>query len=120
MSIEVQRVYDRGPVKSGKRILVDRLWPRGIRKEDLQLDLWLKDVGPSTSLRKWFGHDPDRWTEFRRRYKAELQQPAQRAQIEQLIRLARRGKVTMLYGARDQQHNEAIVLREVVEKALKH
>jgi uncharacterized protein YeaO (DUF488 family) len=112
-------VYDRSPIDGGKRILVDRLWPRGIRKETLHLDLWLRQLAPSTALRKWFGHDPKRWEEFQRRYRAELRQPEQQAGLRELVTMARQGPVTLLYGARDEEHNEAVVLRHVLEETLK-
>jgi uncharacterized protein YeaO (DUF488 family) len=114
MSVKLERVYERGAHARGKRFLVDRLWPRGIRKEDLQLEGWLRDLAPSSELRKWFGHDPERWQEFRRRYRAELRQPEKQEQLRQLASLAKRGPVILLYGARDQEHNEAVVLRELL------
>lgn len=119
MSILVQRVYDPTPVRAGKRILVDRVWPRGIKKEALHLDLWQRDLAPSTALRKWFGHDPKRWEEFQRRYRAELRQPEQQTRLHELITLARRGPVTLLYSARDEEHNQALALRRVLEDSLK-
>ncbi len=79
MKIAIHRVYDSSPIMPGKRILVDRVWPRGIKKKDLHLDLWMRDVAPSTALRKWFGHDPVRWDEFQRRYRAALRQPERQA-----------------------------------------
>lgn len=115
MAVQLQRAYDPPAGRGGKRVLVDRLWPRGIKKEDLHLDLWLKDVAPSTELRKWFGHDPKRWEEFRSRYRAELREPAKKAQLDELRALAKRGPVTLLYGARDTEHNEAVVLRELLD-----
>jgi uncharacterized protein YeaO (DUF488 family) len=119
MRIAIHRVYDSSPTMPGKRVLVDRVWPRGIKKEDLHLDLWMRDVAPSTALRKWFGHDPKRWDEFQRRYRAELKQPAQRAQLDELVTMARKSPVTLLYGARDQEHNQALALSRVVEDSLK-
>lgn len=120
MRIMVQRVYDSLPTRTGKRILVDRVWPRGIKKESLHLDLWLRELAPSTALRKWFGHDPKRWEEFQRRYRAELRQPQQQAQLHQLVTLSRRGPVTLLYSARDQEHNQALALSRVLEDSLKN
>ena len=96
----------------GKRILVDRLWPRGVSKAEAKFDKWFKDVAPSTQLRKWFGHDPERWTEFRRRYRAELASHPE--MLNDLRRLARQETVTLIYGAKDQEHNEAVVLRNVL------
>jgi len=119
MTVLLQRAYDSSPTR-GKRVLVDRLWPRGLSKLSLHLDLWLRDVGPSNELRKWFGHDPKRWNEFRRRYRAELHDCApQAAAVHQLEQLARRGPITLLYGARDQEHNEAVVLQEVLLDSIK-
>lgn len=96
----------------GRRILVDRLWPRGVSKMEARLDDWLKDLAPSTELRKWFGHDPQRWNEFRRRYRSEL---ARRPEmLTQLRSLAREGTLTLIYAAKDETHNEAVVLRNVL------
>jgi uncharacterized protein YeaO (DUF488 family) len=117
--IEIARVYDK-PHKSAKssaRYLVERLWPRGMKKESLQLDGWLKDVAPSSALRKWFGHTPERWPEFRQRYLAELRENP--AAWQPLLEAARRGNVTLLYGARDTEHNSAIVLRDFLNSKLK-
>ena len=119
MKISLQRVYDGSPVNVGKRVLVDRIWPRGIRKEELHLDLWLRELAPSTSLRKWFGHDPKRWEEFQRRYRAELRQNEQQARLHELLTLARQGPVTLLYSAKDEEHNQAVALRQVVEDSLR-
>jgi len=119
MRIAIHRVYDSSPTMPGKRVLVDRVWPRGIKKEDLHLDLWMRDVAPSTGLRKWFGHNPKRWDEFQRRYRAELRQPAQQAQLDELVAMARESPVTLLYGARDQEHNQALALSRVLEDSLK-
>jgi uncharacterized protein YeaO (DUF488 family) len=116
MSIKLERVYERGAHATGRRFLVDRLWPRGIRKQDLQLDGWLRDLAPSTELRKWFGHDPERWQEFQRRYRAELRQAEKQPQLRELASLARRGPVILLYGARDPDHNEAVVLRDLLSQ----
>ena len=119
VTIRLQRVYDRSQVKGGKRVLVDRIWPRGIKKEDLQLDLWLRDLAPSTALRKWFRHDPERWEEFQLRYRAELQQPDQQVRLRELLSLARHTPVTLLYSAKDKEHNQAVALRQVVEDSLR-
>ena len=120
-SIELRRVYD--PAASaphqGSQVLVDRLWPRGFRKESLASDLWLRDLGPSNDLRKWFGHDPQRWDEFRRRYREELNQAPQQRLLDQVAALARKGPLTLLYSARDEQHNQAVVVREVLEERLR-
>ena len=100
------------------RILVDRLWPRGIKKEDLKLDAWAKELAPSTELRKWFGHDPAKWAEFKKRYLAELKRAnATEAMRELLAKKPRAKTVTLLYGAKDTEHNEAVVLRDYLERA---
>jgi uncharacterized protein YeaO (DUF488 family) len=116
MSIEVKRAYDEPSRADGYRVLVDRLWPRGKRKEDLKLDAWLKEVAPSTELRKWFAHDPERWKEFQSRYRAEMRAPAARDALHDLAARARRGAVTLVYGARDREHNEALVLKAMITR----
>jgi uncharacterized protein YeaO (DUF488 family) len=108
--VSVVRVYDRDAPRPGRRFLVDRLWPRGIRRADLPLDGWLRDVAPSTDLRRWFGHDVARWPEFRSRYLAEL--AAAPDAVRPLLDAARQGDVTLLYAAADPEHNNAVVLRE--------
>ena len=113
MDIRIKRVYETPAPGDGTRILVDRLWPRGLTKEKARVDLWLKDVAPSTELRKWFAHDPARWTEFQSRYRQELKHnPVPLSLLEQA---AARGPVTFVYGARDQQHNEAVVLQRLLQ-----
>ncbi|MBI2883166.1 MAG: DUF488 domain-containing protein [Candidatus Methylomirabilis oxyfera] len=114
--IQVKRVYEPPTPDDGTRLLVDRLWPRGIKKEDLQVDQWLKEVAPGDALRRWFAHDPGKWNEFRRRYFAELDgKPDVWLPIAEV---ARRGNATLLYSARDTQHNNAVALQEYVEKRL--
>ncbi|HWB32076.1 MAG TPA: DUF488 domain-containing protein [Acidobacteriaceae bacterium] len=115
MSIHIKRVYEPPLPADGRRILVDRLWPRGLSKERAHVDLWLKEIAPSNELRKWFAHDPAKWPEFQRRYKEELR--PLREQLAQLKQEAARGTVTLLYGARDEQHNEAVVLAGLLGKA---
>lgn len=111
--IQLKRVYDPYSKEDGYRILVDRLWPRGVSKEKAHLDLWLKEIGPTTELRKWFGHDPKKWEEFEKRYKKELKDKTEL--VQQLKNLEKKHKqVTLLYGARDTEHNEATVLQNVV------
>ena len=110
--LKLKRAYDAPAKNDGLRILVDRLWPRGISKEELKLDEWDKDVAPSTALRKWFGHDPERWAEFKKRYHAELE--AKPEGVQKLKRLAARKIVTLVYGAKDDVHNHAIALKEFV------
>ncbi len=114
--VRVRRVYDPPEPDSGRRVLVDRLWPRGLTKEKAALDAWVKDVAPSTELRKWFGHDPDRWEEFQRRYRQELE--AHPGAVQELIDAAGTGPVTLLYAARDERHNEAVVLQQMLQQRL--
>lgn len=111
--IHLKRVYDPPSKDDGFRVLVDRVWPRGVSKEAAAVDLWIKDVGPSTTLRKWFGHEPERWPEFRQRYLAELR--GREADIVALRQQARKGRLTLVYGARDTERNQAVVLKEVLE-----
>jgi uncharacterized protein YeaO (DUF488 family) len=108
--IRLARVHDRDVPAPGRRFLVERLWPRGVRRADLPLDGWQRDVAPSTELRRWFGHDPARWAEFRRRYLAELE--AAPDACRPLLDAARSGEVTLLYSARDREHNCAVLLRD--------
>lgn len=110
--VNLKRVYDPAAPADGTRLLIDRLWPRGLSKADAAVDRWLKEIAPSTELRRWFGHDPERWQEFRRRYTDELRENA--TALEELRALARKGTVTLLYGARDEEHNDAVVLRDVL------
>lgn len=115
--VRLKRVYEPPGPEDGVRILVDRLWPRGLSKEKAAVDHWMKDIAPSAELRKWFGHDPARWPEFRRRYMEELR--GQTALLNQILELAAKGTVTLLFGAHDQEHNDAVVLREVLVKGTK-
>jgi uncharacterized protein YeaO (DUF488 family) len=114
MRIQVKRVYEPTATSDGFRVLVDRLWPRGISKEAAKLDLWLPDLGPSTSLRKWFNHDPARWSEFQRRYHAELKTKA--ALLAIITEQAKTRPVTLLYSAKDEQHNQAVALRSFLKR----
>ena len=114
MMIRLKRVYEKPEKADGIRILVDRLWPRGLTKQKAALDLWLKEIAPSTELRKWFGHDSEKWKEFQRRYRAELKSHPD--EVKLINGKAREGTVTLLYGARDQEHNEAVVLQRLLEK----
>ena len=116
--VRLQRVYGHPAPAGGKRVLVDRLWPRGVKKASLALDLWLRDVGPSDELRRWFGHRAERWPEFQRRYRTELARPPQSGLVDQLVTLARQGPLTLLFGARDEERNEAVVLRSLIEERL--
>ncbi|MGW4566083.1 DUF488 domain-containing protein [Streptomyces sp. NPDC004561] len=110
--ITYRRVYEEPSPQDGKRVLVDRLWPRGVRKEDAHLDEWLKDVAPSTDLRHWYHHDPERFAEFRRRYVAELEGPEHEQAVQQLRDLAARGTVTLLTATKNAEHSEAAVLAQ--------
>ena len=112
MKIPLKRVYEEPAKEDGTRILVDRLWPRGLTKEKAHVDLWLKEVAPSNELRKWFAHDPAKWPEFKARYKAELKHLA--PQLTLLKQAVARGPATLLYGARDTEHNEAVVLLDLL------
>ena len=113
MSIRLKRAYDPPSPDDGVRILVERLWPRGLSKEHAAIDLWVKDLAPSAELRRWYAHEESRWPEFRRRYGAELRE--HRDQLAELRRLAGEGPVTFIYGSRETERNSATVLREVVE-----
>ena len=111
-NVKLKRVYDEPVTADGMRILVDRLWPRGVKKEAAAIDLWAKDLAPSTELRKWFGHDPARWAEFKRRYTTEVRQHAEL--LDKIRKLARRGTVTLIYAARDHEHNEAVIIQDML------
>ena len=111
--IKIKRVYEPRHPDDGSRFLVERLWPRGIKKEDLQMEAWLKGVAPSDGLRRWFGHDPAKWREFQRRYFAELKMRDASTLIDAA---ARRGNVTLLYSSRDEEHNNALALKAYLEK----
>jgi uncharacterized protein YeaO (DUF488 family) len=113
MKIKIKRVYEQPDKGDGVRILVDRLWPRGLTKEKASVDLWLKEIAPSTELRKWFGHDPDKWKSFRTRYETEIRHRDDLVKV--LKQKAMEGTITILYGARDQKHNEALVLKQFLE-----
>jgi uncharacterized protein YeaO (DUF488 family) len=116
-TIRVKRVYAPPSGEDGVRVLVDRLWPRGLPKARAAVDLWLKDIGPSLALRKWFNRDPSRWTEFKQRYADELDALAERsAAVAALTGAVRRGRVTLLFGARDEQHNTAVALQQYLSK----
>lgn len=110
MSIRVKRIYDGRASDDGARILVDRIWPRGVPKKDAALDHWIRDVAPSNELRKWFGHDPDKWLEFKRRYFKELDAAPQA--VDELREAIGKGDATLLFAARDESHNNAVALEE--------
>lgn len=115
--LRIKRIYERPAPDDGSRILIDRVWPRGVSKKSAALTTWLKDIAPSTSLRKWFGHDPQRWTEFRRRYRAELK--ANVPAVRYLRGCLKEGRVTLLYAARDLEHNHALVLADYLRRRTK-
>ncbi len=116
--VRVRRVYEPPEPQDGLRVLVDRLWPRGLRKEAARVDLWARDLAPSDALRRWFGHDPARWEEFRRRYREELRRPEVQGALDDLAERARQGTVTLLFAARDPHRNNAVVLAEVLRGRL--
>jgi len=115
--IKLKRVYNAAAASDGSRFLVERLWPRGIRKADLKIDAWLKEIGPSDNLRRWFAHDPKRWNVFRKRYFAELDSNPK--VWEPLIQAARRGSVTLIYSSRDAEHNNAVALKDYLQARIK-
>jgi uncharacterized protein YeaO (DUF488 family) len=119
MTVRIKRAYEPPASEDGQRVLVDRIWPRGRSRETLRLDAWLRDAAPSNELRKWFGHDPARWQEFERRYRAQLAEPERRSPVDDLVARARQGPLTLVYGARDTEHNEARVLADLVEDRLR-
>jgi uncharacterized protein YeaO (DUF488 family) len=114
VSIRLKRVYDKPAKADGRRVLVDRIWPRGLTKQEARIDEWLTEIAPSTKLRKWFRHDPARWNEFKKRYAAELDD--RREQMERLARESHKRTVTLLFGAKDIEHNNAVALKECIER----
>ncbi|WP_026987254.1 DUF488 domain-containing protein [Fodinicurvata fenggangensis] len=116
LSIRLKRAQDDPADNDGTRVLVDRVWPRGISKDRLKLDRWLKEVAPSKELRQWFGHDPEKWAEMQRRYRAELEGGEQRQAFEELKELARQGRVTLVFAARERAHNQAVILKQLLEE----
>jgi uncharacterized protein YeaO (DUF488 family) len=118
MDVRLKRAYDPAAATDGSRVLIDRIWPRGVSREEAHLDEWARELAPSGELRRWFSHDPDRFAEFRRRYRAEL--TAQEAKLRELRRRARQGTLTLVYAARDTEHNDAVVLAELLRRGRKH
>ena len=118
MVIKLKRAYEEPESGDGFRVLVDRLWPRGVSKDSARIDLWLKEIAPSTALREWFGHDPSKWTEFRKRYFRELDHNPKT--VDQLREQARLGMVTLVYGAKDQEHNDTVALKEYLTSHRAH
>ncbi len=115
--VQIKRAYEAASKDDGERILVERLWPRGVKKEELRLDRWMKDIAPSTALRQWFQHDPAKWSEFRRRYFRELEEHVDFWQP--LLALARRSRVTLVYSAHDTEHNNAVALEEFLRAKMR-
>src|SRR5512143_996523 len=116
--IQIKRVYDAPSRGDGKRILVDRLWPRGVKKDEARIDAWMKDVAPSGDLRTWFNHDPEKWGEFKRRFFAELKN--KKDLVGQLAGMARKGRVTLLFGSKEERFNNAVALKEYLEARMKN
>ena len=115
MNIFLKRAYEPAATTDGMRVLVDRLWPRGVTKSEADIDLWAKGLAPSTELRKWFGHDPEKWTEFQAKYRVELDgNPG----VSEIRALARQGKLTLVYAAKDELHNQAVVLKHVLDRGV--
>lgn len=114
MPVSIKRAYESPTPGDGYRVLVDRLWPRGVSKEKVELDDWLREIAPSDDLRTWFDHDPERWEEFRKRYRSELDE--HREALRSLARLAADGKLTLVYGAKDREHNNAVVVKDYIEE----
>jgi uncharacterized protein YeaO (DUF488 family) len=114
LTVSLKRVYDEPEARDGKRVLVDRLWPRGLSKERACIDVWLKEIAPSNELRKWFGHEPEKFDEFRRRYKAELDSETHKEALAQLREMVSQGHVTLVFAAHDSEHSNAIVLQDVL------
>jgi len=121
-NIQVKRIYEEPESTDGVRILVDRLWPRGVTKEKAQLALWMKEVAPSTELRKWFGHEPEKFSEFEVKYREELSQAVVQPYLEQLRKLAGQGRITLLYAKKEEAYNHALILKQYIEEggSLRH
>ncbi|MGM8366527.1 DUF488 domain-containing protein [Virgibacillus sp. W0181] len=117
MPVQIKRIYDEADKKDGVRILVDRVWPRGMSKEDAKLDHWLKDIGPSNDLRKWFDHDPDKYDEFKKKYKQELETDEQGDALDELKEITKKHNknITLLFSAKDENNNQAKVLKEIID-----
>ncbi len=118
-NLEIKRVYEEKTPGDGRRIYVDRLWPRGLTKEQAAIDEWLRDLSPSDELRKWFGHEPDKFPEFRQRYIKELSDPEKTTLLKRVAKIAEEKKVTLVYSAKDTEHNNAVVLSELISKLMK-
>ena len=118
MDVRLKRAYEPAGTVDGRRVLIDRLWPRGVSREQARLDEWARELAPSAELRQWFGHDPERFAEFRRRYSSELAE--QKPKLRELRRRARQGTLTLVYAAGDTEHNDAVVLAEVLRGGIRH
>ena len=118
MTIAMKRAYEASSPKDGYRVLVDGLWPRGVTKAQLEIDAWLREIAPSASLRKWYGHKPERWQEFSKKYRQELSKTPRKALLDELIDRARKGQVTLVFGARDAERSNAAVIAEMIRPAL--
>lgn len=114
--IKIKRAYEPVNEADGKRVLVDRLWPRGISKEKAKIDEWMKDIAPSNELRKWFNHDPEKFEEFSQKYKEELKEPEKKKELDKLIKMSDGNTVTLVYSAKDEEHNQAVVLKHYLEE----
>ena len=119
MLVNIKRAYDKPGARDGTRILVDGLWPRGVSKADLKISAWEKAFAPSKALRVWYGHDPAKWPEFRKRYRAELAESPRKEALERLIAMAKQGSLTLVFGARDAEHSNAAVIAEMIQAKLK-
>ena len=119
MAIRIRRAYDPPLPEDGRRVLVERLWPRGIKKENLPISAWLRELAPSNELRRWFGHDAARWEEFQRRYRQELRGDRQQQLIDELAHQAARRNVTLIYSTREERFNNAVALRDIIEERLR-
>ena len=119
MAVRMRRAYDPPLPEDGRRVLVERLWPRGIKKENLFINAWLKELAPSDELRRWFGHDPDRWQEFQQRYREELRGIRQQQLLDELAQQASRRNVTLIYSAREERFNNAFALRDIIDERIR-
>jgi uncharacterized protein YeaO (DUF488 family) len=117
-TLRIRRVYEAKEKADGCRVLVDRLWPRGLTRDKAAIDRWLKELGPSTELRQWFGHRPERWQEFAKRYRRELAGPAARPLLKELATMAAAGPLTLVFSAHDEEHNQAVVIAQVLRARL--
>jgi uncharacterized protein YeaO (DUF488 family) len=116
--VTIKRAYEASGSDDGTRVLIDRVWPRGVRKQKAQIQTWMRDLAPSNELRRFFGHDPKRWQDFHKRYLEELKRSEAQPLLQELLAIARKGKLTLVYGARDQEHNQAVVLKELLDSQL--